>query len=132
MINIQEAMKELFGNSCLAYSMAYYVLQTDDVKTLTEHVLEGWKLGYIDNDGYVSNPLSYMRLLGRKYKDVEKVKINSLTDLKADNTLYVVEYVYGNGSHFVVVKNQKVIFDPAGDSNTVKKGRPYSWRKYIV
>lgn len=132
MRNIQDEMKELFGNSCLCYSMAYYVLQTTDIKTLTGYVLEGWKLGYIDNDGYVSNPLGYMRLLGRKYTDIEKVKISSLTDLKADNSLYVVEYVYGNGSHFVVVKNHKVVFDPAGDSNTVKKGKPYSYRKYIV
>lgn len=129
MTNIQEQMKELFGNSCLCYSYAFLELKSKDIKLLTRAVLNGWIEGYIEDDGFVKFPLDYLRnTLGLKVKDVSKVKISSLNDLP-DNDYYVVEYVYGNGSHFVVAKNKKVVFDPAGDSNTVKKGKVYSYRK---
>ncbi len=128
--NIQNEMKELFGNSCLCYSYAYLTQQSDDPKALTQFVLEGWRMGYIDDDGFVSNPLAYLRLLGKKPRNIEKVKINTLGELPKDNQ-FVVEYAYGTNKHFVVANYEKIVFDPAGESNTVKNGKPVSYRKIV-
>lgn len=52
MINIQAQMKELFGNSCLAYCYAAYSTSNfKDIKELTRCVLKGWYAGWIDDDG---------------------------------------------------------------------------------
>lgn len=136
MINIQEMMKELFGGSCYGYCLTRQFSKSDDIKTLTSAFLEGWKRGYVDDDGYVSNPLKYIRLVGGPdYRDVEKVSINSLKDLPDDND-WIVEYKKkptDKASHFVIANRKKgVIFDPSGDSVTVKVGSPFSYRKFIV
>lgn len=131
--NLQSTMKELFGNSCLGYSYAYIVLKTNDAVILTRYFLEGWASGYIDDDGFVSKPLGYLCILGNGAKDVKKVAINKLSDLP-DNGEYVVEYMIkpdAKASHFVVANKEKVIFDCAGDSNTVKYGSPVSYRKLV-
>lgn len=124
MINIQSQMKELFGNSCYAYCLSY-MSGFRDLKTLTQFVLEHWMKGNIDNDGYVSQPQKIMNC-----KDVKKVPIEYLHDLPEGN--WIVEYSYNNGSHFVVAnKDGTIVFDPSGNSNSVKYGRPISYRKFI-
>ena len=131
--NLQAQMKELFGNSCLGYSYAYIVLKTDDAVILTSYFLEGWASGYIDDDGFVAQPLGYLRILGNGAKDVNKVAITQLSDLP-DNGEYVVEYKIkpdAKASHFVVANREKVVFDCAGDSNTVKYGAPVSYRRLV-
>ena len=131
--NLQAQMKELFGNSCLGYSYARLIKQTDDAFILTSYFLEGWAEGFIEDDGYVTRPLGYLRLLGNGAKDVQKVEINKLSDLP-DNREYVVEFKIkpdAKASHFVVATKDKVVFDAAGDSNTVKYGSPVSYRKLV-
>ncbi len=130
MRNIQKEMQELFGSSCLCYSYGYLTNPTADVKELTYYVLEGWRMGYVDSDGYVSNPVGYLNLLGKKVKDIQKIKLSDVEALPS-NDLYVVEYAYGNNRHFVVCNKYGVKFDPAGESNTVKNGKIISYRKLI-
>jgi hypothetical protein len=129
MENIQSQMKELFGNSCYAYSLAYLFRKSDDVKILTKLVLEGWYEGYIDDDGFVSNPTKFIKLIsGESFKDVQHVTISSLNELPEGN--WIVIYYY-NKTHFVVANRNGVIFDPSGESNSVKYGKVASYRRFI-
>jgi len=132
MENIQSKMKELFGNSCYAYCLAYKFAGARTMKDLTSYVLKGWYDGYIDDDGYVSKPVQYINDTCKaitKVIDVEKLdyKKQSLVE-----DLNIVMFEYNNGTHFVVVdKEGYVVFDPSGDSLSVRYGVPTSIRKFI-
>ena len=127
--NIQYKMKELFGGSCYGYCIAYLFGDSKDIKYLTSCFLEGWKRGFIDDDGFVSKPTKYIEMIcGTKYRDVEKPSIHKIEDIKEPT---IVEYAYNNGSHFVVVKDGNVVFDPSGYSLSVKYGMPFTYRKFI-
>ena len=133
MINIQEMMKELFGNSCNAYCYASLATGSTDIKLLTRCVLEGWYHEYIEDDGYVSHPVQYFNSMSNnQIRDVAKVSIRKLEELPKG--LWIVEYKVRpefKESHFVVASRSGVVFDPAGDSNTVRYGAPVSYRKLI-
>ena len=133
MVNIQAQMKELFGNSCLAYCYAKLFLKTDDVKTLTKYVLEGWWMNYIDYDGFVSKPLPYITMLcGKHYRDIRKVVIKSLAELPEGE--FIAEYKKtptAKESHFVIANKDGVIWDPSGNSITVQTGAPVSYREFV-
>lgn len=137
MKNIQAQMKELFGNSCYAYCLAYLFVKTDDIKTLTKYVLEGWMLGYIDNDGFVSKPLQFIKLIcGQQYRDIKKPAIKSLTELPAYSPegCFIVEYKKtptAKESHFVIANRDGVVWDPSGNSITVQNGAPFSYREFV-
>ena len=53
MENIQSTMKELFGNSCLAYCYAYIAHPSSSAYQLTDCVLKGWSDHNSDGDGVV-------------------------------------------------------------------------------
>lgn len=61
-------------------------------------------------------------------KDVQKVPINTIADIKEPT---IVCYKYNGGTHFIVAQNGKVVFDPSGDSNSVKFGKPVSIRRFV-
>ncbi len=134
MENIQSKMKELFGNSCYAYCLAYKFANARSIKELTSCVLHGWIAGFIDGDGFVSDPVNYVNQTCREYvrpmiRDVQK------PDYKKENLIEdvnIVMFEYNGGTHFVCMnKEGDVIFDPSGDSKSVKYGIPVSIRKYI-
>lgn len=133
MSNLQNKMKELFGGACLGYCYAYIAIGNDRIasdKALTAAFLSGWVKGYIDDDGYVSKPIDYLNVVGLQVRDIKKVDIEYLDDLP-DEGLYAVEYEWNDGSHFVVAKKGSVVFDPSGYSNSVKYGKPVSYRKFV-
>lgn len=133
MENIQAQMKELFGNSCYAYCLAYLFLKIDDIKTLTRLVMEGWWSNFIDSDGFVSKPLQFVKLLcGRQYRDIKKPAIKSLTELPEG--YFIVEYKKtptAKESHFVIANRDGVVWDPSGNSITVQNGAPFSYREFV-
>ena len=129
MENIQEKMKELFGGSCYAYCLEYLFGNLRTLKSLTNAVLQDWVAGYIDDDGFVSKPLKITNGYGHIFKDVKKPLIDSLNDLPEG--LWVVEYRWGTKQHFVVANRDGIVFDPSGDSNTVKNGKPFSYRLFV-
>ena len=133
MTNIQSQMKELFGNSCYAYCLTKLFLKTDNIKTLTRYVLEGWWMDAIEYDGYVSKPLKFIRTLnGHQYTDIKKVAIKSLAELPEGE--FIVEYKKtptAKESHFVIANKDGVIWDPSGSSITVQVGQPFSYREFI-
>ena len=130
MENIQEKMKELFGGSCYCYCLEYLFGGNRTLKELTNAVLQDWLSDFVGDDGYVSKPLSVVnRYVGKQYKDVKKPLIDSLDELPEG--LWIVEYRNGTKQHFVVANNNGVVFDPSGDSITVKKGKPFSYRLFV-
>lgn len=134
MIDIQSQMKELFGNSCCAYCYASLASRNrSDIKALTRYVLEGWYNRYIDDDGFVSKPVLYWNSISsHSIKDIVIVSIKDLSELPEG--YWVVEYKLtpeSKASHFVIASRKGVVFDPAGDSNTVRYGAPVSYRKLI-
>ena len=135
MINIQAQMKELFGNSCQSYCYAYLAKPTDSVKVLTNRVLKGWNEGYIDDDGFVSKPVQYWNMMcpHNPIRDVRIVSINNLNELPSD-AYFSVEFKLertDKKSHFAVCVKGKIVFDPAGESNTCKYGVPVSYRELL-
>jgi hypothetical protein len=82
-MNIQNQMKELFGNSCYAYCLAYIFGKDKDIKALTARVLDGWYFDYIQEDGFVKKPVDYVKMIDNslKFRDVKKVPISSLSDI---------------------------------------------------
>lgn len=142
MKNIQAMMKELFGNSCLAYCYAYISCKhkynsEPTPQILTSEVLHGWYAGYITDTGYVSKPVEYWNgMQSSKFgriKDIVKVPIKALSELSTEDS-WIVEYkksATDEASHFVVATRSQVIFDPSGDSNTVRIGAPVSYRKLV-
>ena len=136
MENIQDQMKELFGGSCYAYCIAWLFNGDRTIKDLTSTVLKGWYSGYIDADGFVSLPLQYINETCHTVpgiQDVVKVSLSNLADLPEGN--WIVEYKKtpdAKASHFVIANKKGIVFDPSGDSVTVKVGKPFTYRKYIV
>ena len=117
--NLQEEMKQFWGNSCYAYCIGFMRgLRTR--KELTKFVLEAWYAGYVDDECYVNCPHKMMEA-----KDV------MIVPYKESATPQIVMWEYNNKTHFVVMAYGKIIFDPSGDSNTVKMGKIKNARKFI-
>ena len=138
MENIQNEMKKLFGGSCYGYCLAYlFIKGSKNIKTLTQAFMQGWIDGFIDYDGFVSNPLGFIHSMVGKviFRDVEKVTINSMYDIPRKPTIFEMRQPNGKDSHFIVCHfdGEKVVldFDPSGISNSWKLGKFISYRKYI-
>ena len=131
MVNIQEKYATLLKNSCYAYCLCYLFDIERDEWSWLEHIAVGVKAKAIDEDCYINDPCKFINILtgDTKYKNVKKVKITNILDLPK-NQKYIVEYNWIRGSHFVVVENGKVIFDPSGESESVKNGKPVSFRLF--
>lgn len=134
-MNIQKSAEELFGGACYAFAVAW--LNSDPVVRnnfiyLIYDVVQGLSNGFIDPDGFVNAPHKYANMcIGENiYKDVEKVKIKSLDELPSEGE-WAVEFNHGCVKHFVVCTKGKVVFDPWEGSETVKYGKPTSYRKFI-
>lgn len=134
-MNIQKSASDLFGNACYAFSIAWINSEPEirnEFIYLIYDVVQGLNNKFIELDGFVREPAKYANMcLGEKvYRDVEKVKIESLDELPAKGE-YAVEFNYGVKKHFVVCVKGRVVFDPWEGSETVKYGKPTSYRKFI-
>lgn len=126
MNNIQKQLQELFGGACYALCISY-LSGKNDIEELAKDVLKGWSLGYIEDDGFVRQPhLFYNYCFGEHLaRDVEK---HPYEPQPFDQ---IVCWKWGEKTHFVVMRDDKVVFDPSGYSNTVKNGKPDSIRRFI-
>ena len=140
MTNTQEKLKFIWGNSCYALCIAY-INGLTKLKDMVYAVASGIYYGFIEEDCYVKEPAKYANLCkaitvypydttsGFK-GNVEKVEIKSLMDLP-DDGLYCVMWKYGEGTHFAVCRRGEVVWDPSGDSNSVKYGNIHSYRRFF-
>ena len=127
MENIQLKMQELFAHSCYAYCISY-MSGKSDIKDLTTDVLEGWKRGFIDDDGFVSKPHLFANMcLGKErfYSDVIK------KPYKEEPFNQIVCWEWGKKTHFVVMRAGKITFNSYADSNVIKYGQPTTVREFI-
>lgn len=134
MENLQEKYKKFFSGVCYAFCLVKKFKPEASDAEIAKIVLDGWDFGFIDNDGYVSMPVEFINeciLDGHKFvRDVEKVdfSIHALEDKEN-----IVMFQHNEGTHFVIMNQAgDIIFDPSGNSNTVKYGIPVSIRKYIT
>lgn len=132
-MNYQRYVEDLFKQACLASCYSYLARGKFDWVQITQDILDGVKNKYLEANCYVEYPVKYLGMMGLKIRDIERVFITSLEQLP-DNGTYVVEYKKtpkDQASHFVIVKDRKVAFDPYEPSQTVKVGAPYSFRKLV-
>lgn len=134
MEDLQTKYKKFFGGVCYSFCLVKkFKPQASDAE-IARDVLDGWDVGYIDDDGYVSKPVQFINYIiepeGIEVRDVAKVDY-SLENLTEEQN--IVMWEYNEGTHFVIMdKEGDVIFDPSGDSKTVKYGIPVSIRKFIL
>lgn len=127
-MNIQKQMSNFFLNACYGYCIAYMYGNTADEYELTELVLQGLKKGYISNDGYVSAPQLFANLcMGKEgfYTDVRK------KPYKQEIFHQIVCWEWNGKTHFCIMRDGKITFDPWANSETVKNGKPVSVREFI-
>ena len=125
--NYQNWAKGLFGGACYAACISWISGKTN-VIDITRDILTGVEKGYIEDDGFVSKPhLFYNYCFGRDLaRDVK------ILPYKSQPFYQIVCWKWKEKTHFVVMRDDKVVFDPAGDSNTVKYGKIDSIREFIV
>ena len=134
MENLQEKYKKFFSGVCYAFCLVKkFKPQVSDAE-IARDVLDGWDVEYLDDDGYVSKPVQFINYIiepkGIEVYDVEKIHY-AISELKDE--LNIVMWEYDGGTHFVIENKQgDVVFDPSGNSKTVKFGVPVSIRRYKI
>lgn len=130
MINLQQKYKDFFGGICYAFCICKKFQPKLSDAGIAMLTLQGWNDGFIDDDGYISKPLEFIKLVsGKNFRDIKKVPY-SKEELTEDEN--IVMYEWNDGTHFVILdQNADVIFDPSGNSNSVRYGIPVSIRKFI-
>ena len=74
MENLQEKFKRFFGGICYAFCICKYFQPKLSDAGIAMLTLQGWNEGFIDDNGYVSEPLEFIKLVsGKQFRDVEKV-----------------------------------------------------------
>lgn len=79
----------------------------------------------LDNDCTVSNANLFLNWLTNKNYIVTKYSLNRLSEIKTETP---VRFDYNGNSHWVVVKNGKIVFNPLKESICVKYGKPTTAR----
>lgn len=130
MINLQQKYKDFFGGICYAFCICKKFRPDLSDQAIALLTLQGWNEGFIDDDGYISKPLEFIKLVsGKSFRDINKVPY-SKEELTEDKN--IVMYEWNGGTHFVILdQNADVIFDPSGFSNSVRYGIPVSIRKFV-
>jgi hypothetical protein len=91
-------------------------------------VLRACELGGVSDEFYVQDAHTFVNnilILSGSKKRLHRIDVNVGT-----SDVHILRYVNGAFTHFVV-SDRGVIFDPLGDSNTVKNGT-LSERRYLV
>jgi len=130
MENLQEKYKKFFGGICYAFCLVKKFNPSASDAEIAMITLSGWNHKYLEDGGYIKYPVDFVNCFSyKKIKDVTKVPY-SLKELTED--VNIVMFEYNGGTHFVCMnKEGDVIFDPSGDSKSVKYGIPVSIRKFV-
>ena len=133
MENLQEKYKKFFSGVCYSFCLVKKFRPKATDAEIAKITLDGWDKGYVDADGYVAKPVEFINecIFDGKcaVRDVEKVdfSIHALED-----KCNIVMWQYGEGTHFTIMNQAgDVIFDPSGNSNSVKFGIPVSIRRFV-
>lgn len=124
--NYQVWARDLFSGACYAACISY-MSGKDDPIAITRDILNGVEKGYIDDDGYVSKPHLFANMCRGEdlFRDVRKPAY------KPEPFHQIVCFEYDGGTHFVVMRDNIVVFDPSGNSKSVKYGIPTTVREFV-
>lgn len=133
MENLQEKYKKFFSGACYAFTLVKKFRPKASDAEIARYVLDGYVCGFIESDGYVSQPVQFVNYITDEdeiYVDVKKVDYKKEELTEKEN---IVMWEYNCNTHFVIMdKEGDVTWDPSGNSNTVKYGVPVSIRKFIT
>lgn len=124
MTNIQKKCEQIGKSGC------YFLTLLTSVGVSDQYVIKYYDIAVnnkiMDSDCYIIDPEELLRLVtGRKYKVVK----SDTLDYKAD--IIIAKWKTATHEHFVLMnKENVVIYDPYGDSNTVKNGYIDSYRLF--
>lgn len=132
MENLQEKYKKFFSGVCYAFCLVKKFKPNASDAEIARDVLDGWDVGYLEDDGYVCKPVQFINYVIEP-EDIDIIDVAKVDFKKEELTedANIVMYSYNGGTHFVIMdKNGDVTFDPSGNSNSVKYGIPVSIRRY--
>lgn len=121
----QTRLYNIGKNCCLAWCYIYCAGVDFDLLEYTRIVLDAQDLGYIDLDCNVLDATQLMRwLTGDKTIRVSHKRIETIKHIKEPTP---VKYYNKGYEHFVVVKNNKIVFNEWENSIAIQ-GEPISAR----
>lgn len=86
--------------------------------------------GYIGEDCFIKDGAAILRLFGINATRLEKLDAEAALRLAGElPKVQIACYVNGRYSHFVLIEDGG-LWDPLGESNTVRNGTLKSWRLY--
>ena len=133
MENLQKECETFFSGVCYAFCLVKKFRPNASNAEIIRYTLDGLICGYIEKDGYVAQPVHFVNYITEQdelYVDVKKVDYKKDELTENEN---IVMWEYNSNTHFVIMdKEGDVIWDPSGNSNTVKYGVPVSIRKFIT
>ena len=133
MENLQKECEIFFSGVCYAFCLVKKFRPNASNAEIVRYALDGYVCGFIEDDGYVSQPVQFVNYITDEdeiYVDVKKVDYKKEELTEKEN---IVMWQYKGNTHFVIMnKEGEVIWDPSGNSNTVKYGIPVSIRKFIT
>lgn len=127
---------------CLFLSMAYSSTMQLDEGTINamwdECIKRGYITGDVNKNGSFDDPED-LCILKPHYDDIMKLvgspyTFNNITyDRPNDTGYHIACYVYKGGTHFVVVDHdERIIYDPTPNSNSVRYGEIAHFKNFII
>lgn len=123
---MEQKISKIIGESgCYFTCLCKFAGKENDIISIYKKSLA---LGYIEEDCYIKDPVKILKMLtGKNYSVVKQS-----TALEAD--LIITRFVNKRTgfNHFAITDvNAKVLYDPLGDSVTVKEGYAESFRMFV-
>lgn len=118
-------MEAIGKYSCLAMCYLYCVGLDVDTVDYIQTVSNCMKMGVLDNECTVYNARNYLKhVTGKNYLVLKE----PCTDISTVMEPTPVRFDYDGHSHWVVVENGKIVFNPLEYSRCVVFGRPVTKR----
>lgn len=128
-MKVQTKCEQLGKYACLAFCYIYCAgIPPKDQAHYIALAIKAMDLGLLDNECTVSNAEKFIAFISGKECTVIKEDIKSINDIIEPTP---VRFDNGRFSHWVVVSNGEVVFDPLDNSQCVKFGLPKTARKII-
>lgn len=123
-MEIQRKLEMIANYGC--YFICLVKAANKDLNNILFYYDEALRKGLIDEDCYIKDPVKLLKMLGRE--DINTVVKSDTIDFPSK--IVVVMYEWKNYTHFCLLHSDEKLFDPLGDSNTVKYGKMKSFRLF--
>lgn len=132
MKNLQEKYENFFREACYAFCLVKKFNPKASDAEIARYALDGLECGFIEDDGYVSHPVQFVNFITNEDECISVKKVDYKKDeLTEDKN--IVMWKYEDDIQFVIMnKDGDIVWNPSGNSNTVKYGVPVSIRRFIT